>query len=253
MNKALANIFIDGLILLAASTLLALLMIGFNKLLDKNLDGNPLVSAIIKQSESDEKDLSKTIASIDKQPELVNFQDHHKATALMLICYVNYDKVETMFKSDTDRLPYVNLLIEKGADIHIRDKDGWTAVCWASWSGVPSITKRLAELGADINIRDKEGNTPLMMAAMRGNHEVVTYLLEHGADINATCQNGMTALDYARREWERISKNSFMQYTIMPLDFKGTMAANKKEHTERYAKTVALLSSEHGQELASQG
>lgn len=242
MNKALVNIFIDGLILLAASTFLALMMIGLNMLLPSNLDGNPLVSAIIKASENDKEDLDKTIARLDQNPTLINAQDHHKATALMMICYVNYDKVETMFKNDANRLPYVNLLIEKGADIDIKDKDGWTALCWASWSGVPTITKRLAELGSDINIRDKQGNTPLMMAAMRGNHEVVTYLLEHGADPAATCENGMSALDYAQREWERISKNSFMQYTIMPLDFGGSMAANKQEHTERFAKTIALLS-----------
>lgn len=235
MKQSLINVIIDGFILLVASSCLALVMILFNAALNNNLDGNPLVTTITKAAESGNQSMEDTARKVDSDIEYINSKDHHEATALMMICYVNYNKVGTTMSADTTRLPYINLLIEKGADIHERDKDGWTALCWASWSGLPVICQRLLKLGSDINIADKQGNTPLMMAAIRGNHEVVELYLQNGADRDAKCANDMTALDYAQQEFERISKK-----TIMILD--SNMAENKDIHKQRFEKTVALLS-----------
>jgi ankyrin repeat protein len=45
----------------------------------------------------------------------------------------------------------VKYLIEKGADIHSKDKDGRTALMWASGMGHLEVVKYLIEKGADIH------------------------------------------------------------------------------------------------------
>ena len=42
----------------------------------------------------------------------------------------------------------VNLLIEKGADIHVKDNDGDTPLHWASRDGLTEVVNLLKEKGA---------------------------------------------------------------------------------------------------------
>jgi len=56
----------------------------------------------------------------------------------------------------------VCFLLKRGANVHQRDKDGWTALHNASSKGYISIAQVLLEKGeADINARSKMGHTPL--------------------------------------------------------------------------------------------
>jgi ankyrin repeat protein len=58
----------------------------------------------------------------------------------------------------------------------------------------------LVERGADVNIRDPHGRTPLILAASSDllPLETIRLLVARGADLNAKSDTGMTALDYAR-------------------------------------------------------
>jgi uncharacterized protein len=47
-----------------------------------------------------------------------------------------------------------------------------------------AITKVMIDKGADIEIEDKEGRTPLMLAAMFGHTDALIFLRERGAEIN---------------------------------------------------------------------
>ena len=59
--------------------------------------------------------------------------------------------------------------------------------------------KTLLERGADVHARDKLGETALMKAARLGNYPVVQLLIEFGADVHAIDATGGTALSYATR------------------------------------------------------
>lgn len=67
------------------------------------------------------------------------------------------------------------------------------------------IAAKLIEAGADVNVKQQDGFTPLMGAAQNGNLQMVQLLLDHDADVNARVDKkaqrfaDMTALDLAKQ------------------------------------------------------
>ncbi|MGN1309765.1 MAG: ankyrin repeat domain-containing protein, partial [Akkermansia sp.] len=88
----------------------------------------------------------------------------------------------------------VRQLLDRGADIEAKDKDGETALIRAAWYGKTEVVSLLLDRGADIEAKDKYGYTPLIKAAEEGKKEVVSLLLDRGADIEAKDEFGYTAL-----------------------------------------------------------
>ena len=95
-------------------------------------------------------------------------------------------------------LEITKLLVENGADIDAKDNEGWSALMEASYEGHLKVVKYLVEKGIDrVNVKDNDGWTALMRASWRGYLEIVQYLVEIGADINIKNKDGKTALDWA--------------------------------------------------------
>jgi hypothetical protein len=70
----------------------------------------------------------------------------------------------------------------------------------AQFSSTPEIVSLLVEKGAEIEVRDKDGWTPLMVAAgYSSTPEIVTLLLAKGADALAKDEDGKKAIDYAQQ------------------------------------------------------
>jgi len=97
----------------------------------------------------------------------------------------------------------VRFLLELGADVNIRTKDGRTAL-HAAVGSTPSMPERqrecvqlLLEHGALVDCRDETGVTPLMNAAWFGSLPSVLELLRSGADPSRPDAKGRTALDLA--------------------------------------------------------
>jgi len=62
---------------------------------------------------------------------------------------------------------------------------------------LPKIAGLLSK-GADIDSTDKDGKTALYWASFNGNTELATFLIEHKAKITIAAHNGNTPLDIAR-------------------------------------------------------
>jgi len=138
--------------------------------------------------------LRELASGVSADPAFVNTKDATGRTPLMWAVYANYNNPKDALTRDLARLYYVqNLLSQPGIDVQAKDKDGFTAMHWAAWSGMPYCTLLLAEAGLDINAQENNGFTPLMLAAMRGNDEVVKMLLTLGADVNLKNGEDMTA------------------------------------------------------------
>ena len=123
------------------------------------------------------------------------------------------------------------LLLQHGANINARDKDGRTPLALAVINKHTAVVKLLIAQGADVNTINVRGNTPLIhsysieitrlllesgrlttiehssniseignalqFSADEGNLEKVELLLKHGANINARDQDGRTPLALA--------------------------------------------------------
>jgi len=85
-------------------------------------------------------------------------------------------------------------LLAKGADIHARDKNGKTALMYASGMGYHEIVRDLLVKGAEVNAKDKQGRTALIEASQWDYVEAVRELLSKGADVNVKEKDGGTAL-----------------------------------------------------------
>ena len=78
----------------------------------------------------------------------------------------------------------VNYLLDKGADVLLTGKSGWSLLHFASQGGNVAIIETTLSKGLDINIKDicGSGVTPLPVAIAFKNLEAVNYLLDKGAD-----------------------------------------------------------------------
>ena len=89
----------------------------------------------------------------------------------------------------------VECLLDRGADIEAKDKDGyWTALTSAAWQSHKSIVECLLDRGANIEAKNTNGYTALISAAWQGHKSIVECLLDRGADIEARNNHGATAL-----------------------------------------------------------
>ena len=74
----------------------------------------------------------------------------------------------------------------------------WGKIEWGRFDEF--VSKKVSELiekGADVNMKNNEGHTPLMWAACNRNAGTVKKLIKAGADVNAQDNLGKTALMYA--------------------------------------------------------
>jgi ankyrin repeat protein len=80
------------------------------------------------------------------------------------------------------KIECVDTLLRFDADIDATDEStGRSALAWAVAMSAPKTVQRLIEAGADLRVRDESGNTPLMIAKSNGSEEIVKLLIDAGA------------------------------------------------------------------------
>lgn len=145
-----------------------------------------LMLAIIDDNFELFSDLLSTCINVDET-------DLNGWTALMYTCSYNRPKMFTR-------------LLEKNADINLRNEDGVTALSHACRADI-SVLSRLLELKTNVNSRSNNGGTALMLACFIGKFEVVRVLLSNGADTEVSNVKNQTALDIANHySHHRIAK-----------------------------------------------
>jgi hypothetical protein len=194
-----------------------------------------LVSLIRKGGVVDGKDeifLKEFAEGCQLHKDFVNTPDSTGRTPLMWAVYTNFNKPELSLAKDADRAYYVQALLDSpGINVHAKDEDGFTALHWAAWSGMPHSAAMLIKAGLDINEKEANGYTPLMLAALRGDDAVVKILLQLGADTTAVNNEGKTAAQLADEKGAAYDKRQSAVYSLI-------YAA---ERSEAYHKTQKLF------------
>jgi len=99
-------------------------------------------------------------------------------------------------------LPIVKLLVSRGANLNLVNKNGLTPLMWAIEKGHTAIAKFLLSSGAAITIADSQGFTALHKAVLNGNNEILAAVIRASKsvdkfNINAFSGQGLTALHQA--------------------------------------------------------
>lgn len=89
------------------------------------------------------------------------------------------------------------LLDSKITDINKQNIDGDTALIWATWKGHINVVQLLIEKGAKLDLKDDHGNTALMEAVREGHIEIAKLLISHKTNINAQNHHGSTPIMWA--------------------------------------------------------
>jgi len=120
------------------------------------------------------------------------------------------DTVEELFNCTAlhyavfhNRADVVKLLCEKGANLNIQNKHGFTPVLWAAEKNFTTLVKLLVKKGANLTISDNQGFSILHKSILSSNLELVQFLLnsrktgECEFDINVSSDEGFTAIHQA--------------------------------------------------------
>ncbi|AVL95151.1 ankyrin repeat protein [Moumouvirus australiensis] len=164
--------------------------------INKNNDKNKLIRLIISQKRNPDG-YQKIKDYLQNNKDEINYVNKMGWSPLIIACTFGFSNIEI-----------IKLLLEFGADINIKNKNGDT-VLMTSLMLKPNnlkynnieVIKILIEAGADINMRNNQDWTALMLACrcsnINNNIEIVKLLLKAGADINIKNKFTLTALELA--------------------------------------------------------
>lgn len=151
------------------------------------------------------------------------------------------DKNELIAAAKRGSANKVKELLKKGEyDINEQDKEGKTALMYASLNRFISVVDILVDAKADTNIKDNFSRTALMMATTM---KVIDKLLEGGADINIQSNLGQTAII------QYLSYNQSIYFTVLEkflklglnLDLKDNNGDNLYDHVKKSIKVLGGL------------
>jgi ankyrin repeat protein len=93
-------------------------------------------------------------------------------------------------------LRLIRLLLDSGADVNAKSKDGMPVVGLAIESRSLDLVKLIVSSGADINATDGRGHSVLFLG-MSNHPEITNYLIRSGADVTVKGGWGTTPLHKA--------------------------------------------------------
>ena len=98
-----------------------------------------------------------------------------------------------MLACQSRNMETINFLLNKGADVNLQDRNGQSALHFASLD----ICYWLIQNLADVNMCDNHNCTPLMLASRNSDFKKVVMLIENGAKVDLQDVDGNTALHHA--------------------------------------------------------
>ncbi|XP_056146251.1 histone-lysine N-methyltransferase EHMT1 isoform X2 [Lampris incognitus] len=131
-----------------------------------------------------------------------------------------------IWATEYKHIDQVKLLLFKGADADIRDKEENTCLHWATFSGCVEIAELLIDAHCDLQAVNIHGDSPLHVAARENHLDCVKILLSRGADLFIKNRDGDCPSDicnFSSRVWR------VMNATMRERDAKNLKPTKKQE------------------------
>ncbi|XP_058473785.1 histone-lysine N-methyltransferase EHMT1 isoform X1 [Solea solea] len=140
-----------------------------------------------------------------------NIVEHLLNTGLINInCQDDGGWTAMIWATEYKHADQVKLLLSKGADISIRDKEENICLHWAAFSGSVEIAQLLLNARCRLHVVNIHGDSPLHIAARENRLECVTLFLSRGADVFLKNREGETPLDccgHSSKAWAALQAN----------------------------------------------
>uniref|UniRef100_A0A6Q2Z324 Euchromatic histone-lysine N-methyltransferase 2 n=1 Tax=Esox lucius TaxID=8010 RepID=A0A6Q2Z324_ESOLU len=105
-----------------------------------------------------------------------------------------------IWAAEHKHIQVIRALLNRGADVTLKDKEMNVCLHWASFAGCAEIAEMVLNAGCPLSSVNMHGDTPLHIAAREGFFECVTLFLSRGADIDIMNREGDTPLSLARSD-----------------------------------------------------
>ncbi|CAI8045066.1 Kinase D-interacting substrate of 220 kDa [Geodia barretti] len=105
-----------------------------------------------------------------------------------------------MTASQNGHVEVVDKLLQHGATVDLKEKNGWSSLMAASQEGHVEVVDKLLQHGATVDLQDKGDNTALTHACRGNDFTTVSILLSAGAHPNVCNKAGQTPLLLAVRK-----------------------------------------------------
>uniref|UniRef100_A0A8D3DPV4 Euchromatic histone-lysine N-methyltransferase 1b n=1 Tax=Scophthalmus maximus TaxID=52904 RepID=A0A8D3DPV4_SCOMX len=122
-----------------------------------------------------------------------NIVEHLLSTGLINInCQDDGGWTAMIWATEYKHVDQVKLLLSKGADISVRDKEENICLHWAAFSGSVEIAELLLNARCNLQVVNIHGDSPLHIAARENRLECVTLFLSRGANVFLKNREGET-------------------------------------------------------------
>ncbi|ORY54892.1 ankyrin, partial [Neocallimastix californiae] len=122
-----------------------------------------------------------------------------------------------MLSCKFDNEEIIRPLLENGARINRQDKNGDTALTYASRYGCTKAVYLLMRCNANGNIKNKRGETALIIACRHVNEGIIHILINQPIDIDLQDRNGNTALIYLcqkKNEYTELVREFLLKHNV---------------------------------------
>ncbi|AWP14950.1 putative histone-lysine N-methyltransferase EHMT1 [Scophthalmus maximus] len=140
-----------------------------------------------------------------------NIVEHLLSTGLINInCQDDGGWTAMIWATEYKHVDQVKLLLSKGADISVRDKEENICLHWAAFSGSVEIAELLLNARCNLQVVNIHGDSPLHIAARENRLECVTLFLSRGANVFLKNREGETPPDccsHNSKAWAALQAN----------------------------------------------
>ena len=165
---------------------------------DRNIiQESSLLFCLLKTAGEKDTELFKTIELLIDLEADINTKTNNGETPLLWLLSNNRSGYNYRGLSKNQRTQIANLLIDRGADIDLRNSQTYSPLLLALSYGYPEVAEKLIAKGANINFTTQDNITPLMRALSNNHTEIARELIARGAKINVQNNRNQTPLSIA--------------------------------------------------------